>query len=104
MRDTRCKCGQQVVWAHSVHGKAMPINWPPRRLEQDTDALRGKFILVWSWSEVGPENPIAVAVTAVTGSRLPPATALFESHFATCPYGDEFRRHRVVPPTGEAVP
>jgi hypothetical protein len=83
----RCDCGAEMVWAVSRNGRPMPLTWPPARLA-DVPMLVGKFVLVHA---VRNGDPLAITASHVVTS-LPENTAVYESHFATCPRAEEYRR------------
>ncbi len=72
MQYDKCKrCGKAIVWARTQHGKAVPLD--PKALVFSVASERGQLIAVSLTGHVGP-----------TGDQM------MVSHFATCPFADEF--------------
>jgi hypothetical protein len=65
---SQCKCGQEIKWIVTPSGKKAPVNVPPRKM----------------WVKGYEES-----VTEGGGWHLEDC---YESHFATCPFGNEFRK------------
>jgi hypothetical protein len=89
----RCGCGAPMVFARTRKGGKIPLDYPPVRLDELplSQALRGpvtqgKFVLV-----AGSADFIAVGLAAV-GGDLPADTAVWESHFSSCPNAAQHRR------------
>lgn len=90
MKTSRCRsprCGASVIWAeHEETGKRSPYDASPiERVDQETrTSLSGLYELI-----ARPGNvPLARRATTARGANL------HESHFATCPDAERFRKAR----------
>ena len=63
---SQCKCGQEIEWIFTPSGKKAPVNVPPRKM------------WVHQVGECDSDEGYALE-------------DCYESHFATCPFGNEFR-------------
>lgn len=73
-------CGKPIVWATTVHGKAMPVDAAPTE--------NGNVVL--TPSPVGPTAEIASAELRATAEGI--GVPLYTSHFATCRFADRHRK------------
>lgn len=78
----RCMCGAQIIWASTDSNKSMPVN---AEIAEDGN--------VWI-SERPHREPLATVleVTARDAHR----GLLRHSHFATCPFAEQFRKPKVA--------
>lgn len=94
---SKCKCGQEILWGITPAGKNTPVNpgvkrWlvPKAAPGYDTEEEPTKFY----WEQ----NRILYLVDSfsqrpkVWGDYEPVHAVVFEAHFSTCPYSEEFRR------------
>jgi hypothetical protein len=75
MSDVCRACKAPIVWARTEHGRAMPLDPEPD-----------------SGGNIAIVDDVAVVLTRAVLERLTGERRLYRSHFATCPYRDEFRR------------
>ena len=77
---SRCKsCGAEIIWIKMKSGKSMPCN--PQRISYKNTFPKGDLTLIT------PDGRIA------KGEYDPGADQYgYESHFATCPAANTFRR------------
>ena len=82
------RCKAPIIWAETERGKKMPLDAEPVDLATLTHS-RGLFVLRdWPGGEEGRRVAVAVTDGFVLGSKDP----AYVSHFATCPYAEEFRK------------
>jgi hypothetical protein len=75
MTDVCRACKAPIVWAKTEAGRPMPLDAEP------VDG--GNVALV---------DGIVVVLGAAARERLDGKLELYRSHFATCPFADDFRR------------
>ena len=72
MKNT-CKCGAKIYWVITGKGNAMPVDIETLT-EEDTRAIL--------WSKIGERYPVTYR------------PGVHKSHFATCPFANEFRKKK----------
>ena len=80
----RCKaCGAEIEWIRLTSGKMHPCD--AEKIFYKADGGRDRIVT--------PEGEIVAGtiMTQITGSVN--LLSGYSSHFATCPFADEFRRH-----------
>lgn len=76
------KCGAPIIWAVTEAGKAIPIDADPARTGKALRVPNGNVVFT---RERDDEGRWIVRIVKA-------GTAVFVSHFATCPNAGEFRR------------
>lgn len=78
---SKCKgCGKEIKWVYVNSGKKMPVN--PQKIPYRFD-MRGGLTLITE------DGRIAKAVLDLDSDKYG-----YESHFATCPAAEIFRRKK----------
>lgn len=78
-----CKgCGKQILWTRMVSGKKMPC-----------DPVGIRFAPASRFGGEGKDTFVTPEGIVLKGNRDPEGEKLgYISHYATCPYGNSFRR------------
>lgn len=82
MSDVCRRCKAPILWATTDHGAPIPLDPTPT-----TD---GNIALV----HLGTGAVVAITLKTRELARLAGERELYMTHFATCPFADEFRKTR----------
>lgn len=81
MASTCKKCGAQIIWIKTPRGKSMPVDAEPVTYWEKEKA-RGKVV-----------TPNGEVISCEFTGELQTATGVgFISHWATCPFAENFRQ------------
>jgi hypothetical protein len=81
---TRCKsCGEQIVWAITVHGRRMPLD--------PVAITNGNVAIVGQTAEAAPLAAV-IPPRDIDEWRKHGTIVLYRSHFASCPDADLWRQ------------
>jgi len=84
---TRCKA--EIIWAETENGKPMPLD--PEPVEDGNVTLHKRRVGIPVAVVLGRKQLDNLHAHAV---RFGPPVVLYRSHFASCPFADQFRRPR----------
>ena len=90
MSEFCARCKAPVLWAETqAHGKAIPLD--PEPVEGGNITLHRRRVGIPVAVVLGRKQLDSLRGQAV---RFGPPLVLYQSHFASCPFADEFRRRR----------
>ena len=90
MSEVCARCKAPVVWAETAaNGKPIPLD--PEPVDDGNIALHKRRVGIPVATVLGRRQLDALRGQAV---RFGPPLVLYRSHFASCPFADEFRRRK----------